>query len=81
MKQILVITRTFREAVEDMRTLQGWILKYTVFKTVRTTQRTDHNRTRGSDIRIGADRRKTSRKTPGRDLQKNISWQQHTKIF
>lgn len=32
MKQILVITRTFREAVEDMRTLQGWILKYTVFK-------------------------------------------------
>lgn len=33
MKQILVITRTFREAVEDMRTLQGWILKYTVFKT------------------------------------------------
>lgn len=32
MKQILVITRTLREAVEDMRTLQGWILKYTVFK-------------------------------------------------
>ena len=32
MKRILVITRTFREAVEDMRTLQGWILKYTVFK-------------------------------------------------
>lgn len=32
MKQILVITRTFREAVEDMQTLQGWILKYTVFK-------------------------------------------------
>ena len=32
MKQILVITRTFREAVEDMRTLQGWILKYTVLK-------------------------------------------------
>lgn len=32
MKQILVITRTVREAVEDMRTLQGWILKYTAFK-------------------------------------------------
>ena len=32
MKQILVITQTLREAVEDMRTLQGWILKYTVFK-------------------------------------------------
>lgn len=32
MKQIIVITRTFREAVEDMRMLQGWILKYTVFK-------------------------------------------------
>lgn len=32
MKQILVITRTFREAAEDMRTLQGWILKYTVLK-------------------------------------------------
>lgn len=32
MKQILVITRMVREAVEDMRTLQGWILKYTVFK-------------------------------------------------
>lgn len=32
MKQILVITRTVRETVEDMRTLQGWILKYTVFK-------------------------------------------------
>ena len=32
MKQILVITQTHQEAVEDMRTLQGWILKYTVFK-------------------------------------------------
>lgn len=32
MKQILVITRTSREAVEDMRMLQGWILKYTAFK-------------------------------------------------
>lgn len=32
MKQILAITQTQQEAVEDMRTLQGWILKYTVFK-------------------------------------------------
>lgn len=32
MKQILVITQTLREAAEDMRTLQDWILKYTVFK-------------------------------------------------
>ena len=32
MKQILVITQTHKEAVKDMRTLQGWILKYTVFK-------------------------------------------------
>lgn len=32
MKQILVITETLRDAAEDMRTLQGWILKYTVFK-------------------------------------------------
>lgn len=74
MKQILVITQTHQEAVEDMRTLQGWILKYTVFKMGIEPRRGRITTEHAEVIFTSAqNKEKTSGKMPGRDLQKNIS--------